>query len=108
MQASAKRLPHTDSLATMTGGRVHQKRRQRNVATRRETNLCVLGDLDLPDQLTQGSTITGSVLSGDADLLRTLTHFEIFCGGGCKAQAKTVRLDDNLTTRSKIQQRTNN
>lgn len=32
--------------------------------------------LHLLDLLTEGSTVTGSVLSGYADLLRALRHFE--------------------------------
>ena len=34
----------------------------------------VLGDFHLFDQFTQSRTITGTVLSGDSDLLRALSH----------------------------------
>jgi len=35
----------------------------------------VLADLDLAHKLTQGGPISGSVLSGDSDLLGALAHF---------------------------------
>lgn len=34
----------------------------------------VLGDFDLANQFTQSGTITGTVLSGDSDLLGALSH----------------------------------
>ena len=38
----------------------------------------VLADLDLAHELTEGGTISGSVLSGDSDLLGALTHVVLF------------------------------
>lgn len=38
---------------------------------------CVLGDFHLLHHLTEGSTITGTVLSDDAGLLGTLGHCEV-------------------------------
>jgi hypothetical protein len=37
----------------------------------------VLRDLDLAQQFTEGTTVPGSVLSGDSDLLGSLAHFEL-------------------------------
>ena len=44
---------------------------------------CVLADLDLLDQLTQGSTVARAVLPGDADLLGALAHGSGALLGGC-------------------------
>lgn len=40
----------------------------------------VLGDLHLLDQFTQRGTVPGTVLSGDSDLLRALSHNVLFFG----------------------------
>lgn len=47
----------------------------------------VLGDFDLADQFSQSGTVTGTVLSGDTDLLSALSH------GKLKFQCDL--LDDN-------------
>ena len=41
----------------------------------------MLADLDLAHELTEGRAISGTVLSGDSDLLRALAHLVLFiCG----------------------------
>jgi hypothetical protein len=38
----------------------------------------VLADLDLTHELTEGGAVSGTVLSGDSDLLRALAHLVLF------------------------------
>lgn len=60
--------------------------------------LAVLGNLNLLNKLTEGSSVSDTVLSGDSNLLRALSHFVLFWSGGredvCERNCILVRERD--------------
>jgi len=58
----------------------------------------MLGNLNLPQQLSQRGTIPGSVLSGDSNLLSSLCHFV-----GLEVYKEEYVIEDLVTNKEKVQ-----
>ena len=69
-----------------------------------QTHLAVLRNLDLLHKLTQGSTVPSTVLTTDANLLGTLSHFVLCRFRGVKGWIETDLLGVNDETETKPKQ----